>query len=192
MSTKNLILDSIRKNTLQQFDKPDLTIDAIIYQNKIAQLKSMMEAGGGLLIELNNGAGLNEAIQQAFPDAQTIASTLTEVTCATINPDTLKDPVLLNGVDLGVVKGVFAVAENACVWLRQDVKYKALYFIPESLVILIDKKEIVNNMHEAFSRIKDEDYAYGTFMSGPSKTADIEQSLVFGAHGPTHVTLILR
>ena len=94
--------------------------------------------------------------------------------------------------DIAVVKGEIGVAENAAVWIPQTVKYKALYFIAEKLVIVLDKNRIVSNMHQAYERVKDEKYKFGTFISGPSKTADIEQALVMGAHGARDVLVILK
>ena len=50
----------------------------------------------------------------------------------------------------------------------------------------------VNNMHEAYARFDmDPNYNLGTFISGPSKTADIEQALVMGAQAARGVTVIL-
>jgi L-lactate dehydrogenase complex protein LldG len=63
-------------------------------------------------------------------------------------------------------------------------RHRALYFIAQNIVIVIDEKELLNNMHEAYEKISFENIGYGVFISGPSKTADIEQSLVIGAHGP--------
>ena len=97
----------------------------------------------------------------------------------------------LNGTDVGVVRGVFGVAENACVWIPQTMKEKAVCFISENLVILLNKSEIVNNMHEAYRRIQFNDYGYGTFISGPSKTADIAQVLVMGAQAARSATVLL-
>ena len=85
----------------------------------------------------------------------------------------------------------YGVAENGAVWIEQDVKQRAIYFIAEKLVILLDKNKIVNNMHEAYKLIDTGEYGFGTFISGPSKTADIEQALVMGAHGARDVMVVL-
>ena len=84
------------------------------------------------------------------------------------------------------------MAENGAVWIEQDVKQRALYFISEKLVILLDKGRIVNYMHEAYKRIHTGEYGFGTYISGPSKTADIEQALVMGAHGARDVMVIIK
>jgi L-lactate dehydrogenase complex protein LldG len=46
-------------------------------------------------------------------------------------------------------------------------------------------------MHQAYERIGNQEYGFGTFIAGPSKTADIEQSLVLGAHGARGLTVFL-
>ncbi len=99
---------------------------------------------------------------------------------------------MLNGTDLAVITGEFGVAENAAVWIPRMVRHKGLYFISNALVILLDKTKLVNTMNEAYRLTAQADYNYGVFMSGPSKTADIEQALVFGAHGPIQVVVLLR
>ena len=71
------------------------------------------------------------------------------------------------------------------------MKEKAVCFISEYLVIILDHTKIVDNMHEAYRLIEMNDYGYGTFISGPSKTADIAQALVMGAQAARGVTVIL-
>ena len=78
------------------------------------------------------------------------------------------------------------------VWIAQNIRHKALYFGATALMIVIPRDAIVATMHEAVLRPEVDDFGYGCFMSGPSKTADIEQALVFGAHGPMSVTVLLR
>ena len=63
-------------------------------------------------------------------------------------------------------------------------RHRSLYFIAQNIVIVINENEIVNNMHEAYEKLSFDKAGFGVFISGPSKTADIEQSLVIGAHGP--------
>lgn len=192
MSSKDDILARIRQNTKTKYDMPDLKLDAIEYADKQQTFEESLKTGGGEIYILQPDEDVNAVILRLYPEAKRIASNLKDITCASFNPDDLEDPRDLNGTDLAIVKGEFGVAENAAVWLPKQTRHKAVYFISNALVILLDKTEIVNNMNEAYDRIKDAVYDYGVFMSGPSKTADIEQALVFGAHGPIRVTVVLR
>lgn len=193
MSTKEEILSKYRKNIQKKYDMPDLSqIKAIKYPDPLVQFISMTQNVGGKVYELEPGQDINDVIRELYPDAKEIASNLPEVTIATRNPDTCGSPQALNGTDVGVIRGMFGVAENACVWIPQQMVEKAVCFISENLIILLKKSEIVNNMHEAYKRIQFNDYGYGTFISGPSKTADIAQVLVMGAQAARSATIVLE
>ena len=194
MSNKDDILKKYRANVREKFDMPDLSdIKAITYPNPLVQFVKMSEMVGGQVIEVDAGRDINVLIKELFPDAKEIASNLPEITIATRNPDTVGRARDLNGTDIGIIRGAFGVAENACIWVPQTMKEKAVCFISENLVILLPKNQIVNNMHEAYKRIEfDKEYdGYGTFISGPSKTADIAQVLVMGAQAARSATILL-
>lgn len=192
MSSKEAMLARIRQNTVERHEMPELILDAITYSDKITSFIEILKQMGGEPFLLPEGEDVNEVIRKLYPEARRIGSNLPEITCATFNPDDFNDPRELNETDLAVVKGEFGVVENGAIWIPSQVRHKAVYFISNALVILLDKKEIVNNMNEAYRRLEaGTDYRFGTFMSGPSKTADIEQALVFGAHGPIRVSVVL-
>ena len=192
MSSRDAILAAIKKNTLQKFDYPKWKVNAIQYPDLVKQFISITAAVGGEAVELPEGMDVNEYILKRYPNMNAIASNMPEITCATLNPDDVEVAQDLNGTDLAVVKGEIGVAENGCVWIPQTVKHKIIYFIAERLVILLDKKNLVNNMTEAYAKIEQmPKYNFATFISGPSKTADIEQTLVKGAHGAMETLVIL-
>jgi len=192
MSSKEDILKKFRANVREKFDMPSLDdIKAVTYPNVLVQFIRMSENVGGQVLEVEAGRDINKLIRELFPDAKEIASNLPEITIATRNPDTVGRARDLNGTDVGIIRGKFGVAENGCIWVPQETKEKAVCFISENLVILLPKSQIVNNMHEAYKRIEFNDYGYGTFISGPSKTADIAQVLVMGAQAARSVTVLL-
>ena len=192
MSNKEDILKKFRANVREKYDMPDLSdIKAVTYPEPLVQFMKMSEAVGGQVLEIDEGRDINVLIRELFPDAKEIASNLPEITIATRNPDTVGRARDLNGTDVGIIRGKFGVAENGCIWIPQEMKEKAVCFISENLIILLPKSQIVNNMHEAYKRIEFNDYGYGTFISGPSKTADIAQVLVIGAQAARSVTVLL-
>jgi L-lactate dehydrogenase complex protein LldG len=194
MSNKEEILKRYRANVREKYDMPDLSdINAITYPDPLVQFIKMTESVGGHVIEVKEGQDINTLVKELYPEAKEIASNLPEITIATRNPDTVGQASDLNGTDVGIIRGQFGVAENACVWIPQTMKEKAVCFISENLVILLPKSQIVNNMHEAYRRIEfDKTYdGYGTFISGPSKTADIAQVLGMGAQAARSATVLL-
>ena len=204
MASKEDILNKYRANVREKFDMPDLSdIKATTYPDPLLQFMNMTKSVGGNAIEVEKGRDVNDLIRELYPDAKEIASNLPEITIATRNPDEVGRARDLNGTDVGIIRGSFGVAENACVWIPQQMKEKAVMFISENLIILLPKNQIVNNMHEAYARLSAQansqepmaisfnDYGYGTFISGPSKTADIAQVLVMGAQAARSATVLL-
>ena len=192
MNHRDELLDNIRRNTKKRFEYPHWEIQATTYADKIKQFCEISRQVGGDAMVWQEGDCLDDIIRSRFPEAHSIASILPEVTCSTLNPDDVACAQDLNGIDLAVISGEMGVAENGAVWIPQTVKHKLLYFIAVALLIVLDRNKLVNNMHEAYATLKTETYPYGVFISGPSKTADIEQALVMGAHGARKVLVVLR
>ena len=187
---KEELLGKLRRNTIHQFDMPEASIDGIKYENTIEQFIETSHKVGSEVIESKAGEDLNELIRKAYPEAQVLASNVKGIK-VDLNPDMVSEAQDLNGTDVGIVEGDIAVAENGCVWVPQTMKERVVCFVSENLVILVHRDKIVNNMHEAYRRIHMTEYGYGCFISGPSKTADIEQALVMGAQAARGVTVII-
>lgn len=193
MSSRDEILQRIKQNTLAKHEMPSLELNnALQYSDKIESFIAIHKVVGGKTHLLAEGEDVDSVIKQYYPEAKKIASVLPDIKSVTFNPNAVETAQELNGTDLAIIQGKIGVAENAAVWVPQEEeKHKAIYFISEALIILLDRNSIVTNMHEAYKWLDNQTYKFGVFISGPSKTADIEQALVFGAHGAREVLVIL-
>lgn len=193
---KEELFSKLRANTRQQYPMPTAPVKGIRYDDPIAQFIDTTRAVGGNVLIADPGEDLSDIVSRIYPQAKVYATNLPDIHLSADlrvnNPDTIPEAADLNGTDVGIVRGTVGVAENGCVWIPQTMKEKALLFISEYLIILLDKCNVVSNMHEAYAQIEmDPRYNFGTFISGPSKTADIEQALVMGAQAARGVTVVL-
>jgi L-lactate dehydrogenase complex protein LldG len=101
-----------------------------------------------------------------------------------LDVSSVDDPHDLEALDWVIVPGCFLVAENGAIWVDgATLPHRVMLFIPQYLAIVVSRSQVVHHMHEAYAKIGAPAPGFGVFVSGPSKTADIEQSLVLGAHG---------
>jgi L-lactate dehydrogenase complex protein LldG len=203
MSSRDTILQSLRRNRPASAELPDLNHPWTTYDDPREKFIEVLEAVGGKAIVVRDIADLNVQLQSLPPlsTAQKVASLIPGVGSPNVDAAIVESPHALADVDVAILPGEFAVAENAAVWVTDhNVSQRVLFFLCQHLILVVPSSAIVNHMHAAYARIasasQNEEHAFadplfGVFISGPSKTADIEQSLVIGAHGPRSLTVVL-
>ena len=193
--SRTQILEALRTPAVDSVDLPDLNGEWIEYENRLEQFSQTLAAVGGRAVVVRDQADLLAKLseQPAFEQAQQICSLVDGIDRANVDLNAAADPHELETVDYFIAPGQFAVAENGAVWLDEAAcGRRVLPFIIQHLVVVLDRRELVANMHEAYTRIAPGETGFGVFIAGPSKTADIEQSLVIGAQGPRSFTVLLR
>lgn len=181
MSNRDKIFSAIRKNKPESipFPEPDTSV-VIRYPDLLAQFKTVLTAIGGSCKEVASIAEAKQLIAEMDKGTFVIDTTADyPAGLATLSPQELAT------VDTAIIPGLVAVAENGSIWLtEEEMVNRLLPFIAQQLILIIHEKDIVPTMHEAYDKITINETGFGVFIAGPSKTADIEQSLVIGAHGP--------
>ncbi len=188
------ILAALRKNLPQATTLPDLNQAWTTYENPAEHFTQVLRSVGGEVIDIQNEDHARSELQTLASELQAkkICSLVPLLPMNTFDLAAVTDPHELEDVELAILPGRFGVAENGAIWVAgDDLPHRALLFIAQHVVLVLPRSALVSNMHEAYQRLKWTNNRFGVFVSGPSKTADIEQSLVIGAHGARSMTVFL-
>lgn len=188
MSSRSAILAAIRDNKPGPRPLPDLPADPPERDLFVleAAFRSVLEAGKATFISWEALLELSGS-----PAFATVASRVPGIE-GNLEVDAEGDPLGLAGVDLAILSAPIGVAENGAMWVSErEAGHRILPFITQHLVLVVSRSNLVATMHEAYRRTAVDDTGFGVFIAGPSKTADIEQSLVIGAHGARSLRVCL-
>ena len=192
MSREN-ILNTIKKNKPILTELPVIAFESFKERRDLRKLFiENIEATGGEVIIVKDIDDISLYFNDLFKDLNNIISLSKYLNMSTINPAEISSAKELDKLEIAILDAQFGIAENGAVWISdENVSHRSIPFITLHLVIILNEKEILENMHDAYDRLSSFDEGYGVFISGPSKTADIEQSLVIGAQGPLSTTVFL-
>lgn len=195
MGSRNQILERIKSNKPELIDLPN--INTTLFDEDLDLIKEFtkkLEVVGGTIFSVDTDKEVIFQVDKMFTDAVIKFSNLTDTTSFnTIDLATLQKPHDLEDLDILILESKLGVAENGSIWLSDsEIPVRVLPFITKHLVLVLSAKDVVPYMHEAYDKLNTLNSDFGVFIAGPSKTADIEQSLVIGAHGALSLTVFLK
>ena len=193
MSSRASILEKIKQNQPSAVSElPSLTFLGLDTFDILEKYKTVLKSIGGHFVEVKNYDAIIDYVKKNYLLGKRMITTIPEMAEIATTDWFNDDPHTLEDVELTLIKAHFGVAENSALWVTDDILgQRVSVFIPQYLAIVVNKQDIVATMHQAYERIGNQEYGFGTFIAGPSKTADIEQSLVLGAHGSRGLTVFL-
>jgi L-lactate dehydrogenase complex protein LldG len=192
MTSRDIILQQVTANKPAFFACPVIDTGMVIkYDALFLQYKTVLESIGGTITELTEWDSCKAEIYRQKAEGKKIINTIPELGEINFRLKDLTASQLME-TDIAYLHGVIAVAENGAIWLNETrMVNRLLPFICQQLVLVIQKEDIVATMHQAYHQIDTFKEGFGVFIAGPSKTADIEQSLVIGAHGPLSLKVMV-
>lgn len=159
------------------------------------QFADVLASVGGTAVRVSDWNAITDHLREQYAGVTNVATTLPELAHVADFDLNVATGHALADLNLAIIGGQLAVAENAAIWVDEldlfqpGVPLRVLPMITQYLAIVIRQSTLVANLHDAYARLTVDQTGFGTFICGPSKTADIEQSLVIGAHGARSLTV---
>ena len=189
MSARAAILAAIRQARPDPAPLPDVpSFPGEALADLAARFADALTAAGGTVVDGRERA-LRDVLAEVYPESGSL-TTLSSAPLPSARALAPDAPLAeLAAVDVLVVEAALGVAENGAVWLA-DPEPRAAPFLAQHVAVVLPADRLVADLHDAYASIGPAG-GFGLFVAGPSKTADIEQALVIGAHGPRSLVVVL-
>jgi L-lactate dehydrogenase complex protein LldG len=192
MNSREKILQAVLKNQPALTALPDSFVFKGTEDDKLQKYMDVFRNIGGSVFLVDGIEAIRSMIREQFDTSKRMVTTLPFLSDMAEFISAEPDPHLYEDIELAVISPHFVVAENGAAWFTEEVMgQRIIPYICQHLAIVINTENIVPTLHEAYEKIGAGDYSFGGFIAGPSKTADIEQALVLGAHGPLTMTVYI-
>ncbi len=191
MSARDEILGALRAAAVSEVPSPDLSaFVGVRYPDLREQFAASVAEVGGRCVFVTGE--LRDALMRIpeYAAARRIASLVPDL--GNVDLTAVNDPHELHDVDFCVIPAELGVAESGACWITDHGRAnRAVCFLAQHIAVVVSAGALVHNLHDAYARVELPRRGFAMWLSGPSKTADIEQALVIGAHGPRSCTVLV-
>ncbi len=198
-TTKEKILKRVRDALISKKENPFKEVDfsspvfhPIGEEIEVAFARKLMEMGG-TFVYCENEKALGENLlvlleQKKWKDFFVVDKKL-ELLLQSLEVPFCNDPEKFNALQAGITRCEYLIARFGSVLVSSGLgSGRRMFVFPESHIVVAYTSQVVAELQDALSgmrkRYREDFPSQMTVITGPSRTADIEKTLVMGAHGP--------
>ena len=190
MDTRDEILNSVLKSQPTHRELPQVPMFHRNPESLVSAFEKSLKYMSGELVN-RPPSDFAAYLRNKFPDAKIICSAVPEYS-GNRKPEDYTNWSDAHDIDVTIVRSPLGVAETGSVLLSEkELRVNTIGFLAQDIVILLDPKSIVENIHDAYRHPHFKDTMYAVLMTGPSGSADIAGTTVHPAQGVKTLTVIM-
>jgi L-lactate dehydrogenase complex protein LldG len=189
MDTRDEILNSVLKNQPTHRELPQVPMFHRNPESLVSVFEKSLKYMAGEFVD-RPPSDFAAYLRNKFPDAKIICSAVPEYS-GNRKPEDYANWSDAHDIDVTIVRSPLGVAETGSVLLSEkELRVNTIGFLAHDIVILLDPKNIVENIHDAYQHPAFQEAKYAVLMTGPSGSADIAGTTVHPAQGVMTLTVI--
>jgi len=189
MDTRDEILNSVLKNQPAHRELPQVPMFHRNPESLVSVFEKSLKYMAGEFVD-RPPSDFAAYLRNKFPNAKIICSAVPEYS-GNRKPEDYTNWSAAHDIDVTIVRSPLGVAETGSVLLTEkELRVNTIGFLALHIVILLDPKNIVENIHDAYQHPAFREAKYALLMTGPSGSADIAGTTVHPAQGVMTLTVI--